>query len=260
MDRSFDNVAAVYDHTRALPPEVEKAIGAGIARLTAATAATRFLEVGVGTGRIALPLIREGYRYSGADISLPMLRAARQKAQGLTGQLGLCNADARALPFASATFDAVIVVHLFHLIPAWPDALAEVLRVIRPGGCFLYGAEQQGATGAPDQFAARWKTALARHGITPRNHRATDAGVLADLQDRGLTPKRHTIATWTRTSTVGQTLARYSSRDYSSSWSIPEPIFREANATLAAWAREQYPGDDSLLTTAAAFTVTFVRC
>ena len=111
MDRSFDRVAAVYDRTRALPPEVETAIGAGIARLTAATTATRFLEVGVGTGRIALPLVRAGYRYYGADLSLSMLRAADQKAQGLAGQLHLCGADACALPFASATFDVGLVVH-----------------------------------------------------------------------------------------------------------------------------------------------------
>ena len=43
MERSFDRVAAVYDRTRALPPEVETAIGAGIARLTTATATARFL-------------------------------------------------------------------------------------------------------------------------------------------------------------------------------------------------------------------------
>ena len=206
-----------------------------------------------------MPLVREGYRYYGADLSLSMLRAANQKARGLAGQLLLCGADARALPFASATFDAAIVVHLFHLLPDWPAAFVETLRVIRPGGIFLYGAEQPGTGGAPDPFAAQWKAALAVHGITPRNHRATDEGVLAALRDRGLTPERQTIATWTRTSTVGQTLARYASRDYSSSWSIPEPIFHEANATLATWAQEHYPDNESPLTTAAAFVVTFVH-
>ncbi|HEY8601780.1 MAG TPA: class I SAM-dependent methyltransferase [Thermomicrobiales bacterium] len=260
MEHTFDRVAAVYDRTRALPPEVEIAIGAGIADLTAATAATRFLEVGVGTGRIALPLVRQGYCYYGVDLSMPMLRAADQKAQGLAGRLILCDADACALPFASATFDVAIVVHLFHLIPAWPEAFAEVLRVIRPGGAFLYGAEQQGAVDEPDPFAARWKAALATHGIVPRNHRATDEGVLAALRQRGLNPEHHTIANWTRTSTVEQTLTRYASRDYSSSWSIPEPIFREANATLAAWAREHYPDGAFPLTTAATFTVLSVRC
>lgn len=260
MDRSFDHVAAIYDRTRALSPEVETAIGAGIIRLTTATPATGFLEVGVGTGRIALPLVRQGYRYIGVDLSTPMLRAARHKAYGLAGQLFVAGADACALPFASATFDAAIVVHLFHLIPAWPEAFAEVLRIIRPGGFFLYGAEQPGTTGATDPFSAQWKAALARHGITPRNHRATDTGVLAALRDRGLTVEQHTIANWKRTSTVGQTLARYASRDYSSSWSIPEPIFREANATLAAWVRQHYPDNDSPLTTAAAFTVTCARC
>jgi ubiquinone/menaquinone biosynthesis C-methylase UbiE len=43
-------------------------------------------------------------------------------------------ADATALPFADVRFDAVVSVHVFHLLPAWRVALAEVQRVLAPAG------------------------------------------------------------------------------------------------------------------------------
>ena len=160
MARSFDRVAAVYDATRQLPATVEESIAAGIARHTGATAATRFLEVGVGTGRIAVPLLRRGHHLCGVDAAAAMLAAAQHKARGGPGRLDLVRGDALALPFAPATFDVGLVVHLFHLLPDWRGALDELFRVIRPGGFFLYGAEQPDEAAEPDHFAERWRAAL----------------------------------------------------------------------------------------------------
>ena len=73
MAQSFDRIAAVYDATRQLPADIEESIVAGIARHTGASAATRFLEVGVGTGRIALPLVRRGHHLCGIDSATAMI-------------------------------------------------------------------------------------------------------------------------------------------------------------------------------------------
>ena len=62
---SFDRVADVYDATRALPEGVPGAITRRIEEATYAGPETRFLELGVGTGRIAEPLIAAGYPYTG---------------------------------------------------------------------------------------------------------------------------------------------------------------------------------------------------
>ncbi len=256
MADSFDRVAARYDATRALPAAAEADIAVGIARAVGATRRTRLLEIGVGTGRIALPLSRLRLRCVGIDRSAPMLAAARHGGRDGTGQLLLARADATALPFATASVDVALIVHVFHLIPDWPVALREALRVLRPGGYLVYGSEQRGAASEEGPIAAQWRALLTARGIAPRNHRSTDDAVGALLREHGLSPTTETVATWTGETTVAQTLARHASRDYSSSWGIPDAIFAEANAALTAWVAVRYPASDRKLVTQSEFTLT----
>ncbi len=241
MADSFDRVAARYDATRALPAAAEADIAVGIARAVGATRRTRLLEIGVGTGRIALPLSRLRLRCVGIDRSAPMLAAARHGGRDGTGQLLLARADATALPFATASVDV---------------ALREALRVLRPGGYLVYGSEQRGAASEEGPIAAQWRALLTARGIAPRNHRSTDDAVGALLREHGLSPTTETVATWTGETTVAQTLARHASRDYSSSWGIPDAIFAEANAALTAWVAVRYPASDRKLVTQSEFTLT----
>ena len=70
----------VYDETRGLlPSPAGEMVTAAILRLAAAGPATRFLEPGVGSGRIAFPLVRDGYRLVGVDTSHKMLDSFRRK-------------------------------------------------------------------------------------------------------------------------------------------------------------------------------------
>ena len=82
------------------------------------------LDVGVGTGRFALPLSEKGLQIVGVDISAPMMRQARSK-----GLRDLVRADARRLPFRDRTFDAVLIVHLLHLVGDWISVVHEIGRV-----------------------------------------------------------------------------------------------------------------------------------
>lgn len=76
----FDQVANVYDATRAMAPGVDEEICQWIRkRLSADPAIT---EIGVGTGRIALPFIVRGVRYTGIDVSTPMMDVLRSKLGG----------------------------------------------------------------------------------------------------------------------------------------------------------------------------------
>lgn len=255
--RSFDRVAEVYDATRGLPPDVEAAIGTGLPRLVGATAGTRFLEVAAGTGRIALPIARRGYPFVGVDLSAAMLAAARRKAAGT--RLALARADATALPFADAAFDAGLIVHVLHLIPAWERALGELLRVVRPGGHVLYGHEAWAGDAARERFDGRWRAILAAHGAALRGHDATDEAVGVALRARGLAPETATLATWRRRTTPRRLLERYASRTYSSSWAISDDVFARSSAELAAWAREAFPDQDTPLWSEARFSVLWAR-
>jgi ubiquinone/menaquinone biosynthesis C-methylase UbiE len=98
---AFDRAAGYYDESRGLDPAVEELVANRVEE--AAGRAGRLLEVGVGTGRIALPLHRRGRRVVGVDLSLPMLERYRAKAAaaGLPPP-PLLRADATRLPFRDA--------------------------------------------------------------------------------------------------------------------------------------------------------------
>lgn len=93
------------------------------------------LDVGAGPGSITTSLAHaagpDGLAL-GIDISKPMLTRAVRAAAG--PQVGFLRADAQKLPFRDGTFDAAISVAVLQLIPDPAAALAEIARVLKPGG------------------------------------------------------------------------------------------------------------------------------
>lgn len=93
------------------------------------------LDVGTGTGHFALFLVQQGAWVVGADVSRPMLRVAADKET----MPPLVQADALALPFSDGAFDLVFSVTALEFIPDAARAVAEMVRVCRPGGCLVVG-------------------------------------------------------------------------------------------------------------------------
>lgn len=135
----FDRAADIYDATRGYPPGVEAQVAARIVEAGGLGPKSRLLEVGVGTGRISLPLASHVGSVVGLDLSIAMLRNLIAKRRG--ERVVVLRGDAVRLPFPTASFDAVLGVHFFHLVPGWREALVEVARVLRPGGRLLLGAD-----------------------------------------------------------------------------------------------------------------------
>lgn len=98
-------------------------------------AAGDVLEIGVGTGA-NLPHYAPEVRLIATDHSLDMLDAARRRPGGRP-QVSFEVADAMALPYADATFDAVVCTYVLCGVPDVSEALGEMLRVLRPGGSLL---------------------------------------------------------------------------------------------------------------------------
>src|SRR3954470_6759725 len=103
---SFDRAAEYYDTTRGYAEGSAERIRDAIVAYAAADHNTRFLELGVGTGRIALPFIRAGYDYIGVDISPAMMARLAGKLANDSGKAAyrfqLHEADITALPFEVA--------------------------------------------------------------------------------------------------------------------------------------------------------------
>lgn len=94
------------------------------------------LEVAVGTGR-NFEFYPPGVKLTGVDLSPAMLQIAHTRAGALGREVDLLEADAQALPFDDASFDTVVSTLSLCGIPDERMAIAEMSRVLRPGGRLL---------------------------------------------------------------------------------------------------------------------------
>jgi len=139
-------------HFDALAPDYDRLRPAGVGwrelagrMLAALDGATRLLDVGCGTGRFAvLASERLGARVWGVDASAEMLREAKAR-PGAAG-VGWRQAEATRLPFRDGWFDGVHTHLVLHLVGDVPAAVAEMARVLQPGGRLAIG------TFAPEHF------------------------------------------------------------------------------------------------------------
>ena len=100
---------------------------------------TRVLEVGVGTG-LALPHYGRAKRITGIDLSAEMLALARARVRerGLTNVDALHEVDAEATGFEEGSFDVAVAMFVASVVPHPRALLAEMRRVVRPGGHLLF--------------------------------------------------------------------------------------------------------------------------
>lgn len=110
---------------------------ADVARLADAPAGTSVLDIPCGGG-FAFRVLRPGQpvRYVAADISPYMLQRARREARRMQAPdaIEFVEADVTALPFDDASFDLCVTYNGLHCLPDPRAALAELTRVLRPGG------------------------------------------------------------------------------------------------------------------------------
>lgn len=225
---SFDRAAGYYDATRMLPEEAEAAQTAMLARELAG--ADPVVEVGVGTGRIAVPLAAAGVRIIGADLSVPMLRQLAGKAGAAVPVVA---ADATRLPFRDQSFGAVVVAHLLHLVPEWRAVLDELIRVLRPAGRLLVNH------GNYDGLSRAIQDHVCAIAGRPRTYPGLDPTTDLDeeLRTLGLVPRFMTEIPNPQTRTAEQWLNRIASHQHSWTWPIEPDTLRRAVAETREWVR-----------------------
>ena len=107
-----------------------------LALLGVGTPGQRVLDLGTGTGLLARELARRGCEVSGTDVAPGQIDAARQLAQAEGLSVDFQVARAEACPHADASFDAVTASQCWLYFDA-PRAIAEVKRVLKPGGVLV---------------------------------------------------------------------------------------------------------------------------
>ena len=134
--RLFHTIADRYDLiTRLLSYGRDRRWKARLADLARPAPGAAALDLACGTGDIAFELARRGARVTGLDLTHRMLQLARGKAGA--GAVRFVTGDMTALPFPDDSFDLVTTGYGIRNVPRIEPALAEIRRVLRPGGVLL---------------------------------------------------------------------------------------------------------------------------
>ncbi len=211
---SFDRVATIYDETRGLPPRIlSRVLGVLVDELRG----KRVLEVGVGTGRFAVPLQKSGIDLVGIDISHAMVELGLAK-----GLRNVVFADAARLPFAARAFDVATSNHVLHLIADWRDVLREIARVTAETYFSVIGRSS-----GPD--------------LNREYHALVEDGGFhwqpPGLHERKL-PERlkpdlvMPVGPFPESLPADRAIAEIEQRAYTSQWEVPEELHRDAVRTL----------------------------
>lgn len=130
--RRYDRLAAVYDWVE-FPMEV-LAFARWRQALLARIQGPQVLEAGAGTGK-NFPLYPPGLEVTALDLSMKMLLRSRDKPAAIP----ICRVagDVERLPFPTASFDSALASFLFCSVARPVQGLAELKRVVRPGGRVL---------------------------------------------------------------------------------------------------------------------------
>ncbi len=260
---SFDRAAEYYDTTRGYAAGSAERIRDAIVAYTGTGRDTRFLELGVGTGRIALPFIRAGYDYTGVDISPAMMDRLAGKLADDPGMVAyrfqLHQADITALPFEAERFDVIIAVHVLHLVEDWQRTIQEARRVLRPGGWLLCGSDEtlgqddsEADASLPPPLRVRRKWWELRRALGlgrpdgRSNLRSRDAELIEYLRGMGATVDTVVLAKYELPAISARAMAdRVKARVFSADWATPDLAHAAMSQQLDDWLAQSINAPDA---------------
>lgn len=158
--RLFGQVAATYDQLGFL-----RLAALALAQQVQLAPTARVLDIATGTGEVALALAGRAGAVTGLDLSPAMIALAQAKAEA-AGQPGVqfVVGDAAQLPFADASFDAVVCAAGLFFMPDMEAALREWRRVLTPGGQLVFSSFGRGLLGT---LPGLWREELGSLNLKP---------------------------------------------------------------------------------------------
>lgn len=144
------------------------------------------LDVGCGDGTYTVALGMLGGRVTGLDASFPALRAARSRAASASVPVRLVSGQAERLPFAPGSFDVAVAVTALGFLPDPGLAVAEMARILRPGGRLVIGELRRWSAWAAWRRLRGWLGSETWRGTTFW----TPASLRRLIEHAGLTPGR----------------------------------------------------------------------
>jgi ubiquinone/menaquinone biosynthesis C-methylase UbiE len=139
----YDWAASSYDRVKNVSPADDASdLARPLLQSLQAERSPLILDVASGTGRLPLALLRQWSfpgQVVGLDLSRRMLEIAQRKTHASRSRIAWIRQDAMALPFPDHCFHAVCCIEALEFLPEPLNAVAEMARVLRPGGELLLG-------------------------------------------------------------------------------------------------------------------------
>jgi ubiquinone/menaquinone biosynthesis C-methylase UbiE len=130
---AFFNAHAAADAYDVFTVEAKNRIIDRFCALTGLAPGAKVIDLGCGSGAFTAVLRERGYNVAGVDIAGDLIAVAKSKFPGMEFVEG----DVEDVPFPTASFDGVLLSGIIHHLPAMERCIAEVGRVLKPGGRFM---------------------------------------------------------------------------------------------------------------------------
>lgn len=231
---NFDRAAGFYDATRGFPEGVAEQVGVFIAEKTELPQDAKALEIGIGTGRVSLPLAGHVGLVAGADISSEMMKVLLVKRNDEA--VYPTQADGTQLPYADKCFDAVLIVHVLHLVPDPIAILRDVQRVLKADGILIHGFNTRDSDDNP--MAVAWNANRPQRKLG-HNYDSTKNA----LDESGWALEETHIFSYSYTETPQDFLHPFESRAWSSTWDVSDDELAKAVNAVKQAIDEHYDGD-----------------
>jgi SAM-dependent methyltransferase len=239
----FSANAQIYDrrHGVAVP-------GEAVERLCQAAGLlphTRILDIGAGTGRVAIPLAGHGGIVVALEPAAGMLTELRAKASD--GTVLAVAAEGARLPFPDGCFGAVVIARLLYLTVDWRAILGEAHRVLAAGGCLLH----EWGNGQVDEEWAQIRDELRRlfeeSGLSGPFHPGvrTEAEVDEHITGLGLHREAQIDLGSGPVTTLREFLRRLDDGVLSYVWNVPDDVLTRSLPRLQRWAEATFDLDRS---------------
>lgn len=263
LDFAFDRrVSEEYDAIRSHTPAVSQQIGAAIASLAGDKA--RVLELGVGTGRMALPVVAAGCSVVGVDLSADMLARLQQRIGSVSGNISLVRADIGRLPVAGGCFDAAVAVHVLHLVTEWRSALADAVAALRPDGRLVLGRDWIDPQSVAGEIQSEYRRVVVDL-MGPQLKAPTSGSEIAKaINDLGafseyLGPSDVVAAEWETQDSPRDVIHAIRTRTHPESWILTDEFIAPVVERLEAFARNKWPDPAQPLTVKRRFLLSVFK-
>jgi SAM-dependent methyltransferase len=200
----------------------------------------RVLDIGAGTGRVAIAFASIGCETIGFDPAIAMLNEARRKAPHI--RMHIVAGEGSRLPFAKGHFDAVILARTLYLMADWRMVLREARDVLKPGGRLFHEWGNGQADEPWVQIREKARRLFENAGVENPFHPGarSEAEVDTCLMKLGFERVDELDTGPGPSMTLQDFIARIASGELSYIWNVPEDARKSCLPELNRWCEQTF--------------------